>query len=154
VSNLDEPDFENALFTGLDGHRRIIKDTLFLNSIRGISIFNTSQLCVSLEGSRTTSTDVREALAIMWGYNAVHPSRDCYAALADHLHTNLGQSTQPSAASSTASDRPLKQPRWLEADATNTFSPRDPTRGQGRGVFPRSRGGRGMRRPRGFRRGY
>jgi hypothetical protein len=154
VSNLDEADFENSLFTGLDGLRRIIKDTLFLNSIRDVTIFNTSQLCVSLEGSRTTSTDVMMALAIMWGDDAVHPSRDCYTSLAENLHASLSQSTQPSAASSTASDRPLKRPRWLEADATTTVTPRDPSRGRGRGNFPRARGGRGMRRPRGFRRGY
>jgi hypothetical protein len=104
VSNLDDLDYENTLSTGLDGLRRIIKDTLFLNNIRDVSIYNTSQLCVSLEGSRTTSTDIREALAIMWGDDAVHPSRDCYTSLAEHLHTTIGQAAQPTTASSTASE--------------------------------------------------
>jgi hypothetical protein len=131
VSNLDDLDYENSLFTGLDGLRRIIKDTLFLNNIRDMSIYNTSQLCVSLEGSRTTSTDIREALAIMWGDDAVHPSHDCYMSLAEHLHTTIGQAAQPTTASSTASEQPLKHPRWLEAEATNTVSPRDPSRGRG-----------------------
>jgi hypothetical protein len=152
VSNLDDLDYENSLFTGLDGLRRIIKDTLFLNNIRDVAIYNTSQLCVSLEGSRTTSTDIRMALAIMWGEDAVHPSRDCYTSLAEHLRTTINQAAQPTATSSTASERPLKRPRWLETEATNTVTPRDPSRGRGRGG--RGRGGRGLRRPRGFRRGY
>jgi hypothetical protein len=157
VANLDEPGFENSLFTGLDGLRRVMKDTIFLNNARDVTIFNTTQLCVTTEGARTTSIDVREALAIMWGDDPVHPSRDCYSSLAENLHAVINKSTTPTAASSTTSDRPLKQPRWLEAESSDTVTPCDPSRGRGRGGFPRTRrhrGGRRPRGPRGYRGGY
>jgi hypothetical protein len=46
VANLDEPGFENSLFAGLDGLRRVMKDTIFLNNARDVTIFNTTQ-CAS-----------------------------------------------------------------------------------------------------------
>jgi hypothetical protein len=65
-----------SLFSGLDGLRRTIKGILFTSGIRDVTIYNSGQLCVTLDGSRSTSTDIREALAIMWGDDPVHPSRD------------------------------------------------------------------------------
>jgi hypothetical protein len=143
VANLDEPGFKNELFSGLDGLRRIMKDSLHTSNVRDITIYNTTQ--ISTDGSRTTSIDTREALAIMWGDYPVHPARDCYESLAEHLQTTLQTQSEPTA--STASKRPLKRPRWLKAEASNTVAPRDPSRGRGRGSNTRGiRGFRGRRR--------
>jgi hypothetical protein len=154
VANLDEPEYENALFSGLDTLRRIIKDALFVSNVRDVTVLNTTQLCVTLDGARNTSTDIREALAIMWGDDPVHPSRDCYQALAEHLQSTLKQQQHGSASTSASVERPLKRPRWLEADSANTVAPRDSAGGRGRGNSNRSRGQRGGRRPRGFRGRY
>jgi hypothetical protein len=153
VANLDEPGFENELFSGLDGLRRIMKDSLHTSNVRDLMIFNTSQLCISTEGSRTTSIDTRSALSIMWGDDPVHPDRDCYESLAKHLQSTLKMHAESTA--STTSERPLKRPRWLEAEASNTVAPRDASRGRGRGgPIHGTRGFRGQRRPRGFRGRY
>jgi hypothetical protein len=50
------------------------RDVLHCNGVKDVKIYNTSQLCVATEGSR--SRDVRDALAVMWGEDPVHPSRD------------------------------------------------------------------------------
>jgi hypothetical protein len=150
VSNLDEPDYETSLFTGLDGLRRSIKDILHISGIKDVTIYNSGQLCVTLDGSRSTSTDIREALAIMWGDDPIHPACDCYRALAEHLHAHL-QLQHHETSSSAASERPLKRPRWLEAESTTTIAQRDPTGGQGRGFGNRGSGGGGGTR--GFRSG-
>jgi hypothetical protein len=155
VSNLDEPDYETTLFSGLDGLRRSIKDILHTSGIKDVKIYNSGQLCVTLDGSRSTSTDIPEALAIMWGDDPVHPARDCYRALAEHLHASL-HLQQHETSSSAASERPLKRPRWLEAESSTTIAPRDPTGGRGRGFGNRgggTRGFRGGRRMRGRFRG-
>jgi hypothetical protein len=150
VTNLDDTDFESTLFNGLDGLHRVIKDNLFTSGGREVTVYNTAQLCVTLEGSRTTSIDTREALAIMWGDDPVHPSRDCYQSLAEHLQSTI--ELQPESAASSSSERPLKRPRWLEAESSDTVASRDSSRGRGRGQNNRgSRGFRGQRRPRGFR---
>jgi hypothetical protein len=156
VANLEEDGYESELFTGLDSVRRIIKDVLFTSGIKDVKTHNTSQLCVTTEGSRTTGNDIRDALAVMWGEDPVHPSRDCYNSLGEHLDALLCK-TEASATSSTTSERPLKRPRWLEADSANTVVPRtDPSGRGGRGSFIGGRGPRGGRGGRGRRgrRGY
>jgi hypothetical protein len=80
---------------------------------------------------------IHEALAIMWGDDPVHPTRDCYQALAEHLHANL-QLHHQETGSSAASERPLKRPRWLEAKSSTTVAPRDPSGGRGRGFGNRA----------------
>jgi hypothetical protein len=141
VSNLLDDDYENTMFSGLDGLRRVIKDTLFLNGVRDATILNTSQLSITTDGSRTTSNEVRDALAIMWGEDPVHPARDCYQSLAEHLEQlYLQPGGGGSTTTSTASERPLKRPRWLEEDSNNLVVPRSMNTGRGRG-----RGGRGGR---------
>jgi hypothetical protein len=148
VSNLDDVSYENTLFAGLDGLCRIIKDTLFSNNVCDVKVINTSQLCVSIDGHRQTSTDTREALAIMWEDDPVHPSRDCYVSLAEHITAMLTTSEAPS--TSSVSDRPLKCPGWLEADSASTVVPKNNARGRGgppRGFNQRGRGCG----PRGFR---
>jgi hypothetical protein len=127
-----------------------MKDSLHTSNVRDLTIFNTAQLCISTEGSRTTSIDTRAALSIMWGDDPVHPDRDCYESLAQHLQSTLKMQDESTA--SMTSERPLKRPRWLEAEASNTVAPRDASRGRGRGGPTRgTRGFRGQRRPRGFR---
>jgi hypothetical protein len=154
VAEPPDAEYENALFSGLDTLRRIIKDALFVSNVRDVTVLNTTQLCVTLDGARNTSTDIREALAIMCGDDPVHPSRDCYQALAEHLQSTLKQQQHGSASTSASVERPLKRPRWLEADSANTVAPRDSAGGRGRGNSNRSRGQRGGRRPRGFRGRY
>jgi hypothetical protein len=151
VANLEEEGYEDDLFSGLDNTRRIIKDVLHCNGVKDVKIYNTSQLCVAIEGSRSTGGDVRDALAVMWGEDPVHPSRECYGSLGEHIDALLTSSETTSSNISTSSaDRPLKRPRWLEAEASDTVVPRDATRG--RGNFPRTRGSfRGPRRGRGGR---
>jgi hypothetical protein len=94
-----------------------------------------------MDGSRTTSNEVRDTLAIMWGEDPVHPARDCYQSLAEHLEELfLRQGGGGSTTTSTASERPLKRPRWLEEDSNSLVVPRSMNTGGGRG-----RGGRGGR---------
>jgi hypothetical protein len=149
VSNLSEDDYEANMFSGLDGLRRITKDTLFLGGVRDTTILNTSQLCISQEGSKTTGSDVRDAIAIMWGEDPVHPSRECYSFLAEHLEALILQ-PKPGGSSSTSTipERPLKRPRWLEDGSDDLVTPRNSAGGHGRG-----RGGRGGFRGRGGGRG-
>jgi hypothetical protein len=143
VANIDDADFEGTLFSGLDNLRRIIKDTLFCNGVKDIKILNPSQLCVSVDGGRQTSIDTREALA-MWGDDPVHPARDCYESLAEHLVATTSSSTEKPSGSSSASERPLKRPRWLLEDSANTVTPHNSFRGRGRGN-QRGSGNRGFR---------
>jgi hypothetical protein len=107
VANLDEPEYENALFSGLDTLRCIIKDALFVSNVRDVTVLNTTRLCVTLDGARNTSTDIREALAIMWGDDPVHSSCDCYQALAEHLQSTLKQQQHGSTSTSASLERPL-----------------------------------------------
>jgi hypothetical protein len=148
VANIDDVDFQGMLFSGLDSLRRIIKDTLHCNNVRDVTILNSSQLCVAKEGSRQTSTDVRAALDIMWGDDPVHPNRDVYDSLAEHLVFKF--QSQSEATPSTSSDRPLKRPRWLETESSDTVTPKPPGRGRGRGRGGRGWFGRGNRGQRGF----
>jgi hypothetical protein len=153
VANLDEPEFENTMFSGLDGLRRIIKDCLYTSNVRDVTIYNAAQLCITTDGFRTTSIDTRQALAIMWGDDPVHPARDCYKSLAEHLQSSL--QIQPKSTASMASERPLKRQRWLEAESSNTVAPLDTSHGRGRGNLNRGlREFRGPRRPHGYRSRY
>jgi hypothetical protein len=153
VANLEEPGYEKTLFTGLDNFRRLLKDTLFTSGVSGISVYNTSQLCSGMPGSRQTSDEMKDALAILWGDDPVHPSVDCYEALAsslDNLITPAQTSTDTTTRDSKPSgggDWPAKRPRWLDSEASNTVTPRGGGRGQ------RRPGGRGFWRPRGRGRG-
>jgi hypothetical protein len=144
VANIDDVDFEGTLFSGLDNLRHIIKDTLFCNGVKDMKILNPSQLCISADSGRQTSIDTREALAIMWGDDPVHPARDCYESLAEHLVPTTTPSTEKPSGSSSASERPLKRPRWLLEDSANTVTPHNSSRGRSRGN-QRGIGNRGFR---------
>jgi hypothetical protein len=152
VSNLEDPACERTLFTGLDNFRRLIKDVTFTSGVSGVSVYNTAQLCSGMPGGRQTSDEVRDALAILWGPDPVHPASECYEALASSLNTLIqpdSESAEVSVAEAKPScERPSKRPRWLESEASNTVAPRGGGRGQ---RWPR--GGRGFWRPRGRGRG-
>jgi hypothetical protein len=147
VSNLGDPLFENNIFNCIDAQRRLIKDVLHTSGCRNCVTLNFGQLCTTEPGAKVTNYDIKNALAVMWGSNPVHPSEDAYATAAVNLCSHL----QPSGSSehtshSPALERPLKRPRWLREDSSNTVVPR--------GGFSRGRGpwrGRGC--PRGRARG-
>jgi hypothetical protein len=142
VSNLADDDYETTMFSGLDTLRRVIKDTLFLSGVRDVKTLNTSQLCITTDGARTTGSEVRDALAIIWGDDPVHPARDCYQFLAEHIDQVFLQSNSSSTSgASTPSERPVKRPRWLEDDASSLVTPRNTPHGRGRGGRGRGRGG-------------
>jgi hypothetical protein len=153
VSNLGEDDYEEKLFTGLDSMRRTIKDIIHTSGVVNATVCNGSQLCSGLPGSRLTSQEAKDALAIMWGEDPVHPSEHCYKMLAGEICSLLSNHPSDTSTISTpAPERPLKRPRWLEADSSNMVAPRGassrggPWRGK---PFYRGRGGpRGGRRPR------
>jgi hypothetical protein len=84
-ANLEDPDYEKKMFAGLDTFRRTIKDVLFTAGVLNCSVYNSAQLCSGVPGSRSTSDEVKDALAILWGDDPVHPSSVCYDALATGL---------------------------------------------------------------------
>jgi hypothetical protein len=67
VANLEDPEYEKKMFTGLDTFRRTIKDVLFTAGVSNFFVYNSAQLCSGVPGSRTTTDEVRDALAILWG---------------------------------------------------------------------------------------
>jgi hypothetical protein len=143
VSNLDDADYESNLFNGLEGLRWSIKDTHFMSSVKDMTIYNTSQLCVTLDGARSTSTDVREALAIMWGDDPVP-----------------GTYWKHPLCSTPPEEGPLSAPagwRPTRADCSSTIAPRDYSCGRGRSLrtpgFQSSNGYQG-RQPWGYRGNY
>jgi hypothetical protein len=154
VSNLGDADFDDMIFSCLDAQRRIIKDVLHTSGVKSFTVLNFGQLCTSEAGSKTTSDDTKNALAVMWGADPVHPSEDAYTTAAVHISSIL----QPAAATACgggpapAPERPAKRPRWLQEESSNTVVPRggltrgwNPRRGRGlpRGRGWRGRGGRG-----------
>jgi hypothetical protein len=157
VANLEEEGYEAELFSGLDSTRRIIKDVLNSHGVKDVKVYSTSQLCVSVEGSRSTGSDVRDALAILWGEDPVHPSRDCYTSLGEHIDALLNSICSAGSVSTIGSERPLKRPRWLEDESSSTVVPRNVNRGRGsnyRGRGPRRGSRGGGRGPRGGRGRY
>jgi hypothetical protein len=109
---------------------------------------SSAQLCSGVPGSRATSDEVKDALAILWGYDPVHPSNVCYDALATGLANILEPVTadicSSSAADNIAIEQPAKRPRWMDLDAKNTVAPRGGSaRGSWRGPRGPWRGSRG-----------
>jgi hypothetical protein len=151
VANLEDPDFERMIFSGLDSFRRLIKDVLFTSGVGQVSVYNSGQLCSGMPGARHTTEEIRDALAILWGEDPVHPASICYEALANGLQaiiTPEATNSDIEPATFAVLERPHKRPRWLEADACPTVDPRGG--GRGRGTNWRGRGGRGGQRGRGF----
>ena len=144
IPNRLEEDFEDVIFSGIDGLRRQIKDFLFLNKIPNCRVFNTAQLIATEVGGRTSSHEVREALKARWGSDPVHPEANCFTSLAANLLTKL----RPSENNSESTDpQPVaKKPCWLDQPGTATVSPSGPyMRGRGFGQTRRGRGGRWWR---------
>jgi hypothetical protein len=135
VSNISDPDFKATIFTGLDTLRRSIKDVLHTSGVKNFSVHNTSQLCTCEPGGKTTNEATRDALAVMWrSDDPVHPSEDAYATLASNISGVLVTtvSTEPgSQKSQPQPDRPLKRPRWLEEESSNTVPVNNNVAGRG-----------------------
>jgi hypothetical protein len=147
VSNMGDPLFETSIFNSIDEQRRQIKDVLHTSGCRNCSTLNFGQLCTTEPGAKVTNDDIKNALAVMWGSDPVHPSEDAYATAAVNLCSYLQPAGSNELSSqSPALDRPLKRPRWLQEDSSNTVVPR--------GGFSRGRGPwRGRGGPRGRMRG-
>jgi hypothetical protein len=131
-SNLEESDYEANLFSVLVSLRRIIKDVLFTSGLTSLSVYNSGQMCTGMPGGRHTGDDIKDALAILWGDDPIHPGEECYDSLATSLvallnptDTTDSGSTQP-----TPAPKPAKRPRWLETDACSTVAPRGSSRGR------------------------
>jgi hypothetical protein len=128
VANLEEADYEQKMFSELDTFRRTIKDVLFTEGISNCSDYNSAQLCSGVPGARSTSDNIKDALAILWGDDPVHAFSVCYYALA----TGISNILEPDAAEATPSsstdnythvERPAKRPRWLDLEARKTVAP-------------------------------
>jgi hypothetical protein len=140
VSNLGDPSFEDTIFSCIDSQRRIIKDVLHTSGVRSCTTLNFGQLCTTEPGSKVTNDDIKNALAVMWSSDPVHPSEDAYATVAINLNALLMPANPlPSPQQSPASERPQKRPKWLQDDSCGTVTPRGGGN-FGRGL-PRGRGG-------------
>jgi hypothetical protein len=107
VSNINDSDFEAGIFSGLDSLRRVIKDVLHVNSVKNFTVYNTSQLCTSEPGAKTTSASVRDALAVMWrSDDPVHPSEDAYSTLAGNIVSLMDAASEKAS----SSQQPPPQP--------------------------------------------
>jgi hypothetical protein len=149
VANLEDPDFERMIFSGLDSFRRIIKDVLFTSGIGQVVVYTSGQLCSGMPGARHTSEEIRDAPAILWGGTTLctlPPS--AMSVLASRRSSHL---TSPAP----RLRLPLHPPqRGLSRGRGGLrlmlyCGPRG--EGRGRGNNWRGRGGRGGRRGRGFR---
>jgi hypothetical protein len=145
MSNIN--DFEAGIFSGLDSLRHVIKDVLHTSGVKNFSVYNTGQLCTSEPGAKMTSASVRELLAVMWhSEDPVHPSEDAYSTLACNIVSLLEAASEK--ANNThllppQPSQPLKRPRWLDKESSNTVSVHLNIRGRGQG---RGHGrGRGLR---------
>jgi hypothetical protein len=151
VANLEEADYEQKMFAGLDNFRRTIKDVLFTSGVTNCAVYNSAQLCSGVPGARSTSSEIRDALTILWGDDPVHPSSVCYDALAtgigNILEPEVREAVPSSSSGNNTVERPAKRPKWLDQDAKNTVAP---CRGMPRGSWRGPRGSwRGFQRGRG-----
>jgi len=113
--NRSEADFDQYLFTGLDGLRRHSKDFLFLHRLKNTAVLNSTQLMVDAVGGAKTMDEAVDCLRDTWGDDPVHPGADCYTNMAEKLLQRFGEEGGPTTASSASdcSSAP-KRPRWLE----------------------------------------
>ena len=144
IPNRMEEDFEDIIFDGIDGLRRLIKDFLFLHKIPNCSVYNTAQLIVTEDGGRSTSVDTRTALKARWGSDPVHPEEDCFSSLAANILKKLSTTIREAKQKAADLQPSMKRTRWLDTPGVDTVSP-TPTRGRGYGMARGGRGGRGWR---------
>ena len=141
ITNKEDPDFEDTVFSGVDKLRRICKDFVHLNNISNTHVYNTFQLLGDKKGSRSTGATLREEVSELWGTDPVHPSEACYNKIAYEVTQMLSSEKQPP----TAAEKQLPQgPRWLEANEDHQVGP---------SFYNHRRGGHGGRRGHGRGRG-
>jgi len=137
TNKLDE-DFEEYLFSGIDGLRRQCKDFLFKNKYSGVKVLNTAQLMCSADGSPSTSQEVKDELTARWGTDPVHPSQELVDVLVENIIKLTADKGCAASAAHAAPQQQLQQakrPRWLMEQSTVEVSPLvyNSTRGRGRG---------------------
>jgi len=142
VANIVEEGYEEALLTGIDGLRRQCKDFAFMNKLENLRVLHPLLLMSSAPGARSTSREVAEEVLELWGPDPVHPSENCYAALARNIIQELRSVKSGSLATAEQRPTPIKRPAWIQSqqpDGIHASSPWGPPRGG------RQRGGRGAR---------
>jgi len=149
--NRAEANFEEYLFSGLDGLRRHCKDFLFLHRYKNTKVLNSGQLLTEADSGASTMDEAIDLLRDEWGPDPVHPGDQCYLQMAKKLVVRFkesGETAAPSQASAgTAGGPASKRARWLEEPETGSvqLNPQRPH-------TPYWRGARGGGQP--ARRGY
>ncbi len=140
ITNLDDDDYISYLVGSCRDTTRDVRELCFTNGVRKVRILN--PLIMMIGDEESVDELDREALAMLWGDDPVHPFTSAYDNIAEKL-SDLAVSGMKPAVGTQEKVPPLKRPQvdrasWINSDAGSvTYAPRG-----GRGSWPRQRGNR------------
>jgi hypothetical protein len=151
ITNLDDDDYISYLIGSCRDTSRAVRELCFTCGVRKVRILN--PLVMMVGDVECVDELDREALAMLWGDDPVHPYTSAYDNIAEYLSESVAAEKKPAEQKMEkrppSKSRPVNRASWINSDTGGViYAPRG-----ARGSWPRSRGNRRPFRGRGWRGG-